>query len=277
MFCSQNSAKGFIAGGKAGERIIYPFEQLQIRLRKHIFLLQASPIRFATCNSKNNKLDEGGSFFINEITIRQYIQQVNLTLSDTQPQHNVPTHSNSWVEVAVVGLGPITADLAFYQKTEDMQNEQLNFLIIHDKQTNRLWFLWYEDELKGKLAKDRCKQNICGCIGGCNFFGPNNNGVRFFTTQPLNSSNNQQSHYGSESLWGTRKESGANIKEHLMRRSEAKSLGVSMSGTSSNLLHRGSSVMARKPRSETGMKKALRKSTTTFLRVFSVNFPKVSY
>ena len=179
--------------------------------------------------------------------------------------------------MGVIGLGPITADLAFYQKSGDMQNEQLNFLIIHDKETNRLWFLWCEDELKGKLARDRCKQNICGCIGGCNFFGTNNNGVRFFTTQPLNSSNNQQSHYGSESLWGTRKESGANIKEHLMRRSEAKSLGVSMSGTSSNLLHRGSSVMTRKPRSDTGTKEAVYKCAATFLRVVIVDYPKGSY
>ena len=62
-----------------------------------------------------------------------------------------------------------------------------------------------------------------------------------------------------------------------MRRSEAKSLGVSMSGTSSNLLHRGSSVMTRKPRSDTGTKEAVYKCAATFLRVVIVDYPKGSY
>ena len=79
---------------------------------------------------------------------------------------------------------------------------QVKFLKLHDKQTKRLWFLWNAESLKNKLAADRCRGKICGCVGGCNFFDTNINGVRFFTNQSLDAASEQNTHYGSESLWG---------------------------------------------------------------------------
>jgi len=199
--------------------------------------VKASPIRFASCNSKNEKITDGGSVFINEVFLRQLIQQVNMNYVEesVKPTYTA-THSNNWVEVGVFGLGPITVDVQECSTEETSYKQQLKFLTYHDRRTKRLWFIWNVDELQGKLAIDRRKSKICGCVGGCNFFGKNNNGVRFFTNQALDASSGHYNRYGSESLWGGgHGDMGNNVKQHLLRRSGHLSTSQSMAGSSGKL------------------------------------------
>lgn len=104
-----------------------------------------------------------------------------------------------------------------------MFNEQQSFLRKHDQSLKRLWFLWKPKQLKGKIAADRARSNICGCVGGCKFFGNNVNGVRFFTAQLLDASEMQFSRYGSESIWG-----GANERLGIEERLRCKSGTMSL-------------------------------------------------
>lgn len=210
------------------------------------FILQASPVRFASCNSKTDKTNDGGSLFISEVFLRQFIQQLNMNYVETivKPSYT-PAHSNNWVEVGVIGLGPVTVDVQECIGDKSLADQQIRFLTYHDRRTKRLWFIWDVEELSGKLAVDRRKSKICGCVGGCNFFGRNANGVRFFTNQKLDasSSNNTanptgpHNRYGSESIWGgvANSDVGSSIKEHLLRRSSYFSTSGSMVGSAAKL------------------------------------------
>ena len=211
----------------------------------YIFLFvsfQASPIRFASCNSKTDKTNDGGSLFINEVFLRQFIQQLNMNYVETvaKPSY-APAHSNNWVEVGVIGLGPVTVDIQECLGEKILSDQQIRFLSYHDRRTKRLWFVWSVEELSGKLAVDRCKSRICGCVGGCNFFGKNANGVRFFTNQQLDASSasgsGSHNRYGSESLWGggANSDIGSNVKQHLLRRSSYFSTSASIVGSASKL------------------------------------------
>ena len=168
---------------------------------------------------------------MNEICLRQYIQQVNVNYTSPEggdkPSQIQTSHSNSWMEVGVVRIGPVTTDVVERNRKLYADLNQHDFLIRHDTLTKRLWFIWDPDQLMHKLAVDRCKAKKCGCIGGCSFFGNNLNGVRFFTNQQLDATDGVHKHYGSESLWGGRLDLGKNIKEHLMRRSGAISVSAS--------------------------------------------------
>lgn len=164
---------------------------------------------------------DGSSVFINECCIRQYVQQVNLDYVEAmKPSYYTTSYSNNWIEVGVVGLGPITVDIQAFCMNTLSRKQHLEFLLLHDARTKRLWFIWNEDDLNSKLAVDRRKLQICGCVGGCTFFGNNANGVHFFTNQPLDASTGKQNRYGSESLWGGMSaEIGNSVKEHLLQRS----------------------------------------------------------
>ena len=48
------------------------------------------------------------------------------------------------------------------------------YLRTHDEAHRRLWFLWSPDGTNTKAV------GRCGCIGGCAFFGSNQNGAKFF-------------------------------------------------------------------------------------------------
>lgn len=164
-----------------------------------------------------------------------------------------PSHSNNWVEVGVFGLGPITVDVQSIDRSPIPQSQQLRFLKVHDHRTKRLWFIWDVDELEGKLATDRRKRKICGCVGGCSFFGNNTNGVRFFTNQALDASSDKYNHYGSESLWGgLHTDLGSNIKEHLQRRSGFLSTSTNIM-TSSGKISGGRGANSKVFSSNTGM------------------------
>ena len=152
-------------------------------------------------------------------------------------------HSNNWLEVAVVTFGPITADHALCTYDFFIFNEQQTFLRKHDELLKRLWFLWKPENLKNKISADRARSNICGCVGGCQFFGNNVNGVRFFTVQVLDAGEMQFSRYGSESIWG-----GANERQGIEERLRCKSGTISLQslGASTLRLRKTSEITNRK-------------------------------
>ena len=131
--------------------------------------------------------------------------------------------SNNWLEVAVTTFGPITADSVTYANDVTIFNEQQQFLRKHDELLKRLWFLWTPKKLKSKIAADRSRSIICGCVGGCRFFGNNVNGVRFFTVQVLDAGEMHFSRYGSESIWG-----GVNDRQGIEERLRHRSGGLSL-------------------------------------------------
>lgn len=186
--------------------------------------------------------------FINDLVIRQYVQDLSPPeevdqLNGSSRSHSVYVHSNNWLEVGVIMFGPITADYALCDNDVFLFNEQQRFLRKHDELLKRLWFLWKPDKLKNKISADRARSNICGCVGGCKFFGNNINGVRFFTVQVLDASEMQFSRYGSESIWG-----GANERQGIEERLRYKSGTMSLQslGASSLRLRKTSEITNRK-------------------------------
>ena len=75
--------------------------------------------------------------------------------------------------------------------------DQRRFLELHDKKYRCLWFLWNVSGSKKSPAKH---SGCCGCVGGCNFFGKNMNGPKFFTSEKLDGSSNDTgiAGFGSE-------------------------------------------------------------------------------
>ena len=73
-------------------------------------------------------------------------------------------------------FGPINVDAAMALPDPEFHAMQDKFLKIHDEKTHRLWFLWAPDYsvMNPKVV------GKCGCIGGCEFFGSNRNGLKFF-------------------------------------------------------------------------------------------------
>ena len=139
-------------------------------------------------------------------------------------------------------FGPITADYTMCNNDLFMFNEQQAFLQKHDHFLKRLWFLWKPNNLTYKIAADRARSNICGCVGGSKFFGNNVNGVRFFTVQVLDASEMRFSRYGSESIWG-----GANERQGIEERLRCKSGTISLQslGASSLRLRKTSEIANR--------------------------------
>ena len=191
------------------------FFLLQYICTNFIFYLQVSPVRLAFCNASTECCCQGGSLFINEVALRLYVQQVNCEYPS--PDKIIKSSSNNWVEVGVIGLGPITADISELCGNKNQSKDQYHYLSFYDGRSKRLWFLWESNELKSKLSVDRMKTKKCGCVGGCDFFGKNVNGVRFFTTQVLDATVKSSNHYGSRSLWGGQSTTGEKVKEYLRK------------------------------------------------------------
>ena len=93
--------------------------------------------------------------------------------------------NSAWLEAAAVHLGPIVSDASSAISRAELHLEQKDFLEMHDAKFQRLWFLWEPQERFPKRS-----HGVCGCTGGCNFFGKNVNGPRFFTAEKLDASEN---------------------------------------------------------------------------------------
>ncbi|XP_014897189.1 bridge-like lipid transfer protein family member 1 [Poecilia latipinna] len=138
--------------------------------------VKTGAVRVATCNLHNQAVGEGISAVVQDVNMRQYIEQ-------QQPGQGQPPllRRSIWLEAGSVNLNLITADIALAADHPAKCDVQRHFLELHDAQTRRLWFLWPDDaSLRGKRSRNRC-----GCLGGCRFFGGTNMGLDFFRLEEL--------------------------------------------------------------------------------------------
>lgn len=75
--------------------------------------------------------------------------------------------------MGAINFGPLIIESAVSgdAKDQNVYQAQQKFLRMHDERLKKLWFLWPD------LNKT---YGMCGCTGGCVFFGNNRNGARFF-------------------------------------------------------------------------------------------------
>ena len=164
-----------------------------------LFFEQVFPVRLATCSLHSSESSSGMSLFVQTIKLRQFVctpwpENSRVTLGEARRPLSLVENS-AWLEAAVVQLGPIVTDISGATSKPELHLEQKDFLEMHDAKFQRLWFLWQpQDQLPGKL------HGVCGCTGGCNFFGKNVNGPRFFTAEKLDASENDtgMDGFGSE-------------------------------------------------------------------------------
>ena len=99
--------------------------------------------------------------------------------SDTDERRH---HADVWIESGSVSLGPVFIEGATSSGGQGGvrpgHREQSEFLQRHDDKTRKLWFLWPPTPSGGGGGENRAGK--CGCIGGCEFFGRNSSGVKFF-------------------------------------------------------------------------------------------------
>ncbi|XP_053700675.1 bridge-like lipid transfer protein family member 1 isoform X3 [Synchiropus splendidus] len=152
-------------------------------------------IRVANCNLHNQAVGEGISAVMQDINIRQYIeQQQHSEATRMQPAGQgqgsgqppglgqPPLLRRSvWLEAGSVNLNLITADIALAADHSAKCEVQRHFLETHDAQTKRLWFLWPDEP----GCRNKRNRNRCGCLGGCRFFGGTNMGLDFFKLEEL--------------------------------------------------------------------------------------------
>ncbi|XP_063776332.1 bridge-like lipid transfer protein family member 1 isoform X2 [Pseudophryne corroboree] len=139
--------------------------------------IKMGAIRLANCNLHNQAVGEGISAAIQDVQLRQYIEQLDSSRSGLQP---AVLRRAYWLETGSVMLGLITADIALAADHSSKHEVQRHFLETHDNRTRRLWFLWPDDTPKNKRIR-----NKCGCLGGCRFFGGTATGIDFFRLEEL--------------------------------------------------------------------------------------------
>ena len=143
--------------------------------------IQACPLRLATCNLHGLKAIQGITAIVNDIRIQQYISS-NFPLNRSDYDQQIH-HQDIWIESGVIKFGPINIEgsLSGHNSSDQSdQSYQHKFLQKHDTKTKRLWFLWPKTVMKDIGVPKEALGN-CGCIGGCSFFGFNENGIRFFS------------------------------------------------------------------------------------------------
>ncbi|KAF6734631.1 uncharacterized protein FQA47_004048 [Oryzias melastigma] len=157
--------------------------------------IKTSVIRVANCNLHNQAVGEGISAVVQDLNIRQYIEQqqhteaTRLHLGGQGQGPGQPLglgqppllRRSVWLEAGSVNLNLITADIALAADHPAKCEVQRHFLELHDAQTKRLWFLWPEDA----SVRNKRGRNRCGCLGGCRFFGGTNMGLDFFKLEEL--------------------------------------------------------------------------------------------
>ena len=161
--------------------------------------LKVYPVRLATCSLHSSEYNAGTSLFVQTIKLRQFV----LTPWPEKPPHLLSdarrplsfVGNAAWLQAANVQFGPIVADISSATAKPEMHLEQKDFLEMHDFKFQRLWFLWQPQQQPSNK-----RHGYCGCVGGCNFFGKNSNGPRFFTAEKLDASENDTgiSGFGSE-------------------------------------------------------------------------------
>ncbi|XP_072351819.1 bridge-like lipid transfer protein family member 1 isoform X8 [Scyliorhinus torazame] len=134
--------------------------------------IKIGAIRIAACNLHNQAVGEGVSAVIQDVQLRQYIEQFENCRLGIQP---TVLRRSCWLEAGSVNFGLITADVALAADHPAKHEVQRQFLEAHDNRTKRLWFLWPDDDVKNKRVK-----NKCGCLSGCKFYAGMASGLDFF-------------------------------------------------------------------------------------------------
>ncbi|GCB73548.1 hypothetical protein scyTo_0002627, partial [Scyliorhinus torazame] len=134
--------------------------------------IKIGAIRIAACNLHNQAVGEGVSAVIQDVQLRQYIEQFENCRLGIQP---TVLRRSCWLEAGSVNFGLITADVALAADHPSKHEVQRQFLEAHDNRTKRLWFLWPDDDVKNKRVK-----NKCGCLSGCKFYAGMASGLDFF-------------------------------------------------------------------------------------------------
>ncbi|XP_038648309.1 transmembrane protein KIAA1109 homolog isoform X10 [Scyliorhinus canicula] len=134
--------------------------------------IKIGAIRIAACNLHNQAVGEGVSAVIQDVQLRQYIEQFENCRLGIQP---TVLRRSCWLEAGSVNFGLITADVALAADHPVKHEVQRQFLETHDNRTKRLWFLWPDDDVKNKRVK-----NKCGCLSGCKFYAGMASGLDFF-------------------------------------------------------------------------------------------------
>ncbi|XP_028294367.1 bridge-like lipid transfer protein family member 1 isoform X3 [Gouania willdenowi] len=142
--------------------------------------IKTGVIRVANCNLHNQAVGEGISAVVQDVNIRQYIEQQHSDATRLLGQPPLLRRS-LWLEAGSVNLNLITADIALAADHPAKCEVQRHFLELHDAQTKRLWFLWPDES---NVRSKRCR-NRCGCLGGCRFFGGTNMGLDFFRLEEV--------------------------------------------------------------------------------------------
>ncbi|KAL5011394.1 hypothetical protein ScPMuIL_009945, partial [Solemya velum] len=130
--------------------------------------LQVYPIRISTCNLHGTTTRAGITALVEKVFLKQYIATAALKHETSQP--------DTWMESGGMSLGPINVEAAMALPYPEFHSLQDAFLKLHDKKTERLWFLWPHPSTEISAAV----VGKCGCHGGCKFFGMNRNGIGFF-------------------------------------------------------------------------------------------------
>lgn len=91
-------------------------------------------IRIANCNLHNQSVGEGISAAIQDLQLRQYIEQVNNCRVGLQP---ALLRRAYWLEAGSFGLGLITTDIALAADHHSKHEVQRHFLETHDSRSKR--------------------------------------------------------------------------------------------------------------------------------------------
>lgn len=127
-------------------------------------------MRIASCNLHGPTTCAGITGLIEHVALKQYISCAE--------SHVDNKHTNTWLEAGGFALGPISLEAAIALPNPQLHAIQDAFLRLHDMQLKRLWFLWPPEETQA--AQNPAVNGKCGCLGGCQFFGMNKNGLTFF-------------------------------------------------------------------------------------------------
>lgn len=135
-----------------------------------------SPLRLCVCNLHSDRFDLGVTGLLPHLKLIQYthanMQTNPINKTGTNSSQKIKySDTDSWVEVGSVAVGPILLEAATSLSPSE-KGVQNKFLKCFDEKSKRLWFLWPKEE-------GTSKNNQCGCLGGCAFFGSNRNGTNF--------------------------------------------------------------------------------------------------
>lgn len=119
-------------------------------------------IRIANCNLHNQSVGEGISAAIQDLQLRQYVEQVNSCRTGLQPI----LRRACWLEAGSVNLGLITADIALAADHPSKHAVQRHFLETHDNRTKRWAMQSREVHLRGIFVNFAFTEIQCGHVYG---------------------------------------------------------------------------------------------------------------